>query len=125
MARKNLGPYAPLSATYYTDDAILEAGERAEVLFTRGLAFCADSNSDGFITDRQVIAIIGIGMRDAQKRAALLVEVGAWERLDGGYQVRSWLKWNTSAAELGRVRKQDRERKASARTLFTVGADSA
>ena len=125
MARiKSLGPYAPLSATYFTDDAILEAGERAETLFTRALAFCSNSNSDGFIADRQVTAVVGIGMRDATARAARLVEVGLWERVDGGYLIRSWLKWNRSAEDLGRVRRQDRERKASARTLFTVGEAS-
>lgn len=119
MARpKNLGPYAPLSATYYNDDAVLEAGEKAEVLWTRGLAFLSSSNSDGFITDRQVTAVIGIGMRDAPKRAATLVRVGLWERVDGGYHVRSWLKWNRSAEELGRARKQDRDRKARQRGLF-------
>ncbi len=122
MARpKNLGPYAPLSATYYRDDALLEAGEKAEVLFTRGLAFSADSNSDGFITDRQLTMVLGIGLRGIPQRAAALVAVGLWERIDGGYNVRSWLKWNRSAAELGRMRKQDRERKANQRDLFSGG----
>jgi hypothetical protein len=122
MARsKNLGPYAPLSATYYRDDAILEAGERAEVLFARGLAFSSDGNADGFITDRQLTMVIGIGLSGVVKRAEALVQVGLWERVDGGYNVRSWLKWNKSATELGRVRKQDRERKAAARGLFSVG----
>ena len=117
MARpKSLGPYAPLAAGYYLDDALLEAGERAEVLFTRALAFSSNASADGFVTDRQVIAI-GIGMRDAAKRAARLVEVGLWERVDGGYQIRSWLKWNRSAEEIGQALKRDRERKASGRTL--------
>lgn len=122
MARpKNLGPYAPLSATYYRDDAILEAGERAEVLFTRGLAFSSDSNADGFITDRQLSLVLGIGLRGIQQRADALVSVGLWERLDGGYNVRAWLKWNRSADELGRVRKKDRDRKAAERGLFSIG----
>jgi hypothetical protein len=122
MARpKNLGPYAPLSATYYRDDAILEAGEKAEVLFTRGLAFCADSNSDGFITERQLTMVVGVGMRDTLRRASTLVTVGLWERHDGGYQIRGWLKWNKSAEDLGRARRQDRERKAAQRSLFAIG----
>lgn len=118
---QRLGAYAPLSATYYRDDALLEAGERAEVLFCRGLAFCAESMSDGFISDRQLTAVIGIGLRDAGKRAQTLVRVGLWERVDGGYVIRSWLKWNKSAEEIGRAKRQDRDRKANARTLFAVG----
>jgi hypothetical protein len=122
MARpKNLGPYAPLSATYYRDDAVLEAGPDAEVLFTRGLEFCSDSNSDGFITDRQVSSVIGIGLPRLTRRVQALVDVDLWHRVDGGYVVRAWLKWNKSAEELGRARKQDRERKAAQRGLFGNG----
>ena len=115
---RRLGPYAPLSATYYRDDAILEAGPDAEVLFTRCLAFCADSQSDGFITDRQLAAVVGIGLPRLPKRLSSLVDVGLLSREDGGYLLRSWLKWNASAEEIGRVRKQDRERKANQRGLF-------
>jgi hypothetical protein len=122
MARpKSLGPYAPLSATYYRDDAVLEAGPDAEVLFTRGLAFCADSGSDGFITDRQVAQVLGIGLRGLPRRVQALIDVDLWQRVDGGYVVRAWLKWNKSAEEIGRARKNDRERKASQRGLFGNG----
>lgn len=122
MARpKSLGAYAPLSASYYRDDAILEAGEAAELLYVRGLAFLSDAMSDGFISDRQVEHILGAGMRNVKARAARLVEVGLWQREDGGYMVRSWLKWNRSAEEIGRARRQDRDRKASQRGLFAVG----
>lgn len=121
MARpKSLGSYVPLSASYYLDDALMEAGEKAELLYVRGLAFCANADSDGFISYRQVTSVVGVGMRDTSARAARLVEVGVWEAVDGGYVVRSWLKWNRSAAEIGRARKQDRERKASQRGLFPV-----
>lgn len=112
---RRLGPYAPLSATYSDDDAIIEAGEAAELLFVRGLAFLATSNSDGYMTRAQVIRRVGTGMRDPLKRAARLVDVGLWEERDGGYLCRSWLKWNRSAEELGRYRAKDRERKAKTR----------
>lgn len=111
MSRR-LGPYAPLSATYASDDAIIEAGEAAELLYCRALAFCSTSNSDGYITDAQLMRYVAVGMKDGPKRAAKLVSVGAWERVDGGYIVRSWLKWNKSSDELGQQRKKDRERKA-------------
>lgn len=112
MSRR-LGPYAPLSATYATDDAIIEAGEEAELLYVRGLAFCAASESDGFITRAQLKRFVGAGMDDTMVRAKKLVEVGLWEEEEGGYYVRAWLKWNASAEELGRARRKDRERKAA------------
>jgi hypothetical protein len=108
--RRN-GSYAPLSAHYYKDDAIDEAGEAAELLYVRGLAFCADVLSDGFISDRQLVRFVGVGMFDAIDRAVKLVEVGLWESTEGGYRVRSWLDWNRSRAEITDVMAKDRERK--------------
>lgn len=108
--RRN-GSYAPLSAHYYKDDAIDEAGEAAELLYVRGLAFCADVLSDGLISDRQLVRFVGVGMFDATDRAARLVEVGLWERTDGGYRVRSWLDWNRSREEITEYMAKDRERK--------------
>lgn len=114
MARpKRLGPYAPLSATYASDDAIIEAGEKAELLWCRGIAFCAAAESDGYITEGQLLRNVGAGMHDAKTRANTLVKVGLWERVEGGYVIRGWLKWNKSTEEIGRERRRDRERKAT------------
>lgn len=109
------GAYAKLLANYAEDDAIIEAGERAEILFVRGLAFCADSDSDGFITDRQLQRYVGIGLRSVRERAEKLVSVGLWLRVADGYIVRSWTKLHETAEQRGRKRKADRERKASKR----------
>ena len=109
---KGNGPYAPLGTSYYLDDAIMAAGERAEILYVRGLAFSSNADADGFITDRQLVAI-GVGLTGLNQRVEALVREGLWERLDGGYQIRAWLKWNKSAEAIGRYRKNDRERKAN------------
>lgn len=114
--RKRLGPYAKLSATYYRDDALMAAGEAAEVLFCRSLAFCAETPSDGYITERQVV-LLAVGLRKVDERVKALVEHGIWEKKDGGYVVRQWLKWNRSADEAGMVRRQDRDRKAKLRSI--------
>lgn len=121
--RRN-GPYAPLSATYYQDDDIAEAGEAAELLYLRGLAFCAGRPTDGFISDTQVVRFVGVGLDDVQDRAKRLVEVGLWERVDGGYVVRAWLKWNASAEELGQYRARDRDRKRSNSGARAVRAEA-
>jgi hypothetical protein len=108
------GAYAPLAATYFMDDDVMEAGEEAELLYVRGLAFCAGNPaSDGYITDKQVARVVGAGMALLAERIQALVSVGLWERLPGGYAVRSWLKWNKSAEELGRHRARDRDRKSA------------
>lgn len=112
MARpKSKGAYAPLGAQYYLDDAILEAGPEAELLWVRILSFLASVPSDGFITERQ-LKTVGVNLRNVPRRVTALTQSGLLEAQSGGYLARSWLKWNKSAAEIGRHLKEDRERKA-------------
>ena len=114
MARpKSKGAYAPLAAQYYLDDAVLEAGPEAELLYVRCLSFLASVSTDGFLTERQ-LKIVGIGLRSVPRRLERLLEVGLLEARPGGFVARSWLKWNKSAAQTDRHLRNDRERKASA-----------
>lgn len=118
--RRN-GSYAPLSAHAYKDDALASAGEAAELLYYRGLSFCADVLSDGFVSDTQLTRFVGVGMRDAKKRASRLVEVGLWIREEDGYRCKSWLKWNRSRDEINGLARKDAERKGSDRDSVPNG----
>lgn len=110
--RRN-GSYAPLSAHYYKDDAIAEVGWKAELLYVRGLAFCADVLSDGFISDTQLARFVSVGISGYIALAKDLDRVGLWVRDDdeGGYWVKSWEKWNYSRAEISEKLRRDSERK--------------
>jgi hypothetical protein len=90
-------------------------GEKAELLYVRGLAFCAETLKDGLITDRQVVNVIGFGMRDARARADRLVAAGLWERDEeqGGYIVTSWLTWNLPADSIRARMDADAARKGA------------
>jgi hypothetical protein len=109
--RRN-GSYAPLSAHYYKDDAIADAGPMAELLFIRGLAFCADVLSDGKISDTQLCRFVGVGIPAVKRHADALCKVGLWIREDAGYKVVSWAKWNLTKAEIQEKQKRDADRKA-------------
>jgi hypothetical protein len=80
------------------------------------LAFCSGAFSDGLITDTQLRLIVGIGLTGLTQRAATLVKHGLWERVDGGYRIRSWLKWNRSLAEIEEFQAADAARKRGIRT---------
>lgn len=114
QVRRN-GSFAPLSANYYDDDAVIAAGERAEVLFTRGLAFAARKPADGYISDLQLTTFRLPGVK---ARAQRLVEVGLWERVEDdllgtgtGYRITAWLKHNASRAEIEEKQRKDADRK--------------
>lgn len=117
---KRNGSYAPLSAHYYKDDAIAEAGPMAELLYVRGLAFCADVLSDGFISDTQLIRFVGVGVPTPRKHAERLVLVGLWEKAQPdllgsegtGYVVKAWAKWNLTKAQIQEKQRRDADRKA-------------
>jgi len=109
---KSKGAYTPLAAQYYLDDAILEAGPEAELLFVRCLSFLASIPTDGFITERQM-KVVGVGLRNMPRRVETLLGVGLLEASPGGFVARSWLKWNKSADEIGKLLARDRERKSS------------
>jgi hypothetical protein len=110
--RRN-GSYAPLSSRYYKDDAVAVAGERAELLYVRGLAFCAEVLEDGFISDIQLQRFVGAGLSGIASRARALVDNELWQRDDekGGYWVISWLKWNQSREEITEKLQKDSHRK--------------
>jgi hypothetical protein len=117
--RRN-GSFAPLSAHYYDDDAVIAAGEKAEVLFTRGLAFASRKPNDGFISDLQLTTFRLPGVAARAKR---LCEVGLWERVEDdllgtgtGYRISAWLKHNASKAEIEDKQRKDAERKRGARS---------
>ena len=110
--RRN-GSYAPLSCHYYKDSAIAGLSNKAELLYVRGLAFCADVLSDGFISDAQLCRFVAVGITGAASLAVELDRVGLWIRDDdeGGYWVRSWEKYNLLKSEITERLKRDSARK--------------
>lgn len=115
--------HVKLAADYFEDDQIIEAGERAELLYVRGLAFCKRYwQADGLITDGQLARTVGAGLTGVNARANRLCAVGLWERVEDdllgggrGYRVVAWLKWNPSCAEIETARRADSERKRGKR----------
>jgi len=113
--RRN-GPYAPLSAFYADDDAIarldMAEDDRAELLFVRGLAFCArDPNLRGCISSAVLETGRVLRRDDVTLAAKELVRVGLWAETTDGYRIVRWSKWNRSPAEIKRARATDSARK--------------
>jgi hypothetical protein len=114
--RRN-GSYAPLSCHYYKDSAIAGLSNKGELLYIRGLAFCADVLSDGFISDSQLGRFVAVGITGYASLAKELDRVGLWLRDDdeGGYWVRSWEKWNLTKAEITVKLQRDSDRKGDSK----------
>lgn len=106
---------------YYIDPALLRAGEAAELLFCRGLAYCGSVESRGVI-DKTVLPML---CPRPAPRAAALVREKLWMDKGDHYLVRSWDKWQDEHDAAAERRRKDRERKReSRRTTRDMSADS-
>lgn len=93
MARQTPGNYVPLDVNYARDVAIRKAGTNAELLFLRSLAYAKGARTSGFVSDFD-LEVVAVGMRAVKAAAQRLVEVGLWVRVEGGWVIRSWERWN-------------------------------
>src|SRR4051794_37678693 len=64
MAIKRPGAYVPLAVNYADDEAIMDAGEDAELMYLRILAFCGRTpKTEGWISDKQIRTRLGLELR--------------------------------------------------------------
>jgi len=71
-----------------------------------GLAHCQDSLTDGFIADQ---ALPFLGVSNARKLAAKLVDARLWHITDGGWLIHDYLKHNNSAATIRKIQEDRRQ----------------
>lgn len=107
MSRRIPREFVPLDLNLPRDPAIRRAGPDAELLFIRGLIYLKQSDSDGFLPDFD-LPVIAVGLRNPTRAAAALVQEGVWLQRPGGWECRSWLKWNLSQTEQAEQRERNR-----------------
>jgi hypothetical protein len=93
MARQTPGNYVPLDVNYARDIAVRKAGTNAELLYIRSLAYAKGARTSGFVSDFD-LEVVAVGMRAVKATAERLVEVGLWVRVEDGWLIRSWERWN-------------------------------
>lgn len=113
-----------LSTSYYLDAAVLRAGEDAEVLFVRCMAYSGAQETGGRVAKH---ALPLLTPTRTKARTAALVREGLL--LDDGDHVliRSWERWQEALDAESARRRRDRERKARVRSggqSKDVSADS-
>lgn len=114
--------WVKLKSTYYLDDALMRAGEDAEVLFLRALAYAADQETEGFISTETASRLTP---KRHANRALALVREGLWVPIEGGWVIRSWAKWGRSKdqIEAGREGNRARQSRYRARKQASVTQD--
>jgi hypothetical protein len=97
------GLFVPLHVGYAEDHKIIDAGPMGELLYVRSLAFVKRARTDGWIAANQ-LATIAARIPNFRRHADHLVDLGLWERNGNGWYVRSWLRYNPTAADLHKTK---------------------
>lgn len=84
-------------------------GEHALCVWVFGLGYCGGQGNSGFIP----AAALGL-MHGRKRDADLLVEVGLWETVVGGWQIHDWADYQPSDAE-SNARSEKAKKAAAAR----------
>lgn len=80
----------------------------AKALWVSAGSYCAEHESDGFIS-RQTLAIVLPNSRQT-RAATALVKVGLWEQVEGGYRFHNWERYQPSKAQQQAKRQATKER---------------
>lgn len=99
--------FVKLRTRYYADVALMRAGEPAEVLFTRGLAYAGEQETDGFIPTE---ALPRLTPTRGRARANALVREGLWEPVLGGWIICGWSRHQITSDQLEQKREAGRQR---------------
>lgn len=112
MARGEI--YAQVSCDYYDNDKMVDAGEKAELLYLRALCLSNRLLLDGRIRPSHLVALRFPGS-DGLRRAEALVRAGLWRVLDDGWEIVGWHERNRMRHEIMAVREAEKERKRAER----------
>lgn len=121
--------WCKLYSRYPDDQAIIDAGEFAEVLFFRSCAYATDKETKGFIPSHQPVRF---GLREIRRlpesrldaRIAALVDNQLWLIVDGGWKIRNYERLQAELTALMRKREADRERQRKRRESRDESQDS-
>lgn len=110
---------------YWNGAALISAGEKAEVLYLRAKAHCADLENDGFV-HKDILP--RLTPTSPAQRAAALVREELWVPVDGGYQFTDWDQITRAELEEKRAdaaarQKRHRTRKGSTGVTGSVTRD--
>lgn len=105
--------WVKLASSYYLSRKVASLPDAdAEVMFLRGMAYCGQAETSGFIPGD---VLLGLGRRKHRQSANALVAAGLWVAADGGWLVVDWHEWQKELELLIARKKRDRDRKRAER----------
>jgi len=100
--------WAKLDDKFDDDDETIEMSDNAIALHVCAMTYCSRMETDGFVSTARAKRLRGGRMGGIKE----LLQYRWWVEVDGGYQLRSFLKFNPSKAERNETRAETAKRKA-------------
>lgn len=97
---------------YAEEGPLIQAGEKAEVLFMRAKAHCAKVENDGFVHKEMLARLTPT---QPLQRARALCAAGLWKQVEDGYQFTVWDQITRAELEEGRADARARQRRSRSR----------
>lgn len=108
--------YAKIDCASVRDPKMIAAGPLGRLIYWQAVLYCRENLTDGRI-DALLLPLIALDIPNPKKHMGRLVELGALEPIDGGWQIpdRVWRRWNPLKSEVDEKRAAEAERKAAYR----------
>lgn len=106
-------PWVRIDDQYPEHPKVTQAGHLAAWLNVCGLAYCNRLLTDGFVAEAMVARLSSVPQ--PAKRAAELVAAGLWDRVEGGYQIHDYLKYQKTGEQIRTERASAAARQQRAR----------
>ena len=131
-------PWVKLDDAILDNPKILEAGPLGFALHVAAICYCARNLTDGFLPTPKAASLLDLsgvhcdhanpcgraaygrptgmsgGVVDVADVIEMLVELGLWHRVDGGFEVHDFLEYNPSRAKVEADRQQAKEQRSEA-----------
>lgn len=96
---------------FLEDETVVALSDRAYRLHVSVMVYCSRNLTDGLVTGKQLKVIQAILGFQVKRYVAELVASGLWlETDDGSYEVKNFLKYNPSSADVKKQRERNAER---------------
>ena len=104
-------PWARLDDKFHSHPTTWQVGLESNGLFARGLSYCAEHLTDGFLPEEWVWSHVPRTARSKDPRGIVrrLEEAGLWERIEDGWVIVEYLVYNPSREQVEAEREAHRE----------------
>lgn len=109
--------WVKIDDNFFRHHKAIRAGRDGRILFIASVCYCGNGLTDGFVPEGALTFLAAeTGISKPKATAEVLVSVGLWDRVAGGFAVHDYLEYNQSSGKVNAERDAARDRMKRARS---------